>query len=557
MIAREPVAEPEDVAVDLRVPPNDVTSERAIIGAVLMDGRTMPEALPAVGRVLATLDASDFYGSARAKIWRASQAAHQRGVRPECVILQAHLSDDARAEAAACAALNVSPANIEHYAHVVRENAQRRALLVAGQRLVEASYKGADLRDIEALAVDGVQLAVQTGARVGVALEGDAPTLAELARAGTFTERQWIVEPFFPVGHVGILFAGPKVGKTTLLVALIVDLLLGRHPCEGAFGTDAQMPDDFEVLYLTEDGPQLLQLVRRCAGRAADVALARIRVISPKRSAQLRDFDQVTAEVREILTQNPKIRAFATDTLGNWSRATEMGSTYDYARMTVEVVTWANLAAMFGVAGSLVHHANRQGGFLGSQAIAGCSAVNIALTRPDEAARRLRLAWSGRSDDALHYQLLAAAGLLDHPEAEAIEAGRRSTVMHLEPFAFDDPAHGLSRAYRKVVVDEPMTAAEKAKARRTLDVKAVISCLRDHPDSEMGVAKIQAALAEGAWRRICLDAEGITTVPEWYWEEGSPGKTRVEKATKAIRDDLDAHPDALTVRNRALVWSCR
>ena len=159
------------------------------------------------------------------------------------------------------------------------------------------------------------------GRRAEFVPAGAAPTLAELARSGTYTERRWVVEPFFPVGHVGILFAGPKVGKTTLLVALIVDLLLERRPCEGAFEADEALPEDFEVLYLTEDGPQLLQLVRRCAGRAADAALARIRVISPERNAKLRSFDQVTAEVREILDQNPKIRAFVTDTLGERGRA--------------------------------------------------------------------------------------------------------------------------------------------------------------------------------------------------------------------------------------------
>jgi hypothetical protein len=177
---------------------------------------------------------------------------------------------------------------------------------------------------IEALAIECGRVAGKLGARAGIALEGDAPTLAELARDGTFTERRWVVEPFLPFGHVGMLFAGPKVGKSSLLIALIVDLLLGRRPCEGAFETDAPLPADFEILYLTEDAPQLLQLVRRCAGRAAEAVLARIRVISPERSAELRDFDEVTAEVREILAQNTEVRVFVTDTLGAWSRSTEI-----------------------------------------------------------------------------------------------------------------------------------------------------------------------------------------------------------------------------------------
>ncbi len=396
----------------------------------------------------------------------------------------------------------------------------------------------------------------QRGAHTAPAPSGNAPTLAELARDGTFSERRWIIEPFLPVGHVGILFAGPKVGKTTLIVAVLADVMLGRRPCDGAFEVAAPLPDDFEVLYLTEDGPQLLQLVRRCAGRAAPDVLARTRVISPNQSAKLRSFEDVAAEVHAILEQNRKIRIFVTDTLGAWSRSQEMGSTYDYARMTTEVVTWANLAATFDVAGNLVHHANRQGGFLGSQAIAGCSAVNIALTRPDENGRTVRLAWAGRSDDALHHQLLAEAGLLEHPEAERIDVGRRSTVVHLEPFAFDDGLHGLSRAYRKVLVEEALAPAQKAEARRELDVKAVISCLRELPNSAMGVPKLRSALADGAWRRACLDHNGITTVPEWYWQEGTPGKTRVENATRAIRDDLDAHPEELTLHNRALVWVC-
>ena len=70
----------------------------------------------------------------------------------------------------------------------------------------------------------------------------------------------------------------------------------------------------------------------------------------------------------------------------------------------------------------------------------------------------------------------------------------------------------------------------------------------------MGAATLQVALADGAWRRACTDVDGLTTVPQCYWNDGPPGKRRTENATKIIRDDIDAHPDALTLRNRALVW---
>lgn len=136
-----------------RVLPTDLEAEFAVLGAILLDPG-------AIARVLDQLVPEDFYREGHRSIYRAARALFGEGRAIDNVAVAEALSTAGALESAGgrarLAELQESvptAANIEHHARIVRDKAEKRALIEAGQRSMALGY------DPETRAEDAVRRA--------------------------------------------------------------------------------------------------------------------------------------------------------------------------------------------------------------------------------------------------------------------------------------------------------------------------------------------------------------------------------------------------------------
>ncbi|EME71403.1 replicative DNA helicase [Paramagnetospirillum caucaseum] len=129
---------PADTA--FRAPPHNYEAEQALLGAVMLRG-------PALDEVAEIVTAEHFADPAHGRIFAAMLALAERGAKPSPVTLQSYFERDvALAEIggvrylALLADCVVSTANVVDYARLVRDMADRRALIVACQGAVGEAY---------------------------------------------------------------------------------------------------------------------------------------------------------------------------------------------------------------------------------------------------------------------------------------------------------------------------------------------------------------------------------------------------------------------------------
>lgn len=131
--------EPERVET-LRVPPQSAESERAVIGAVMID----ETALPKVGDWLA---ADDFYRRDHRLIWRAIEALAEKRQPVDALTLGEWLeaSGESQEMGGTSALIDIAKhtytaANIEAHAEIVVEHSRRRKLIELGTGLVNDGF---------------------------------------------------------------------------------------------------------------------------------------------------------------------------------------------------------------------------------------------------------------------------------------------------------------------------------------------------------------------------------------------------------------------------------
>jgi hypothetical protein len=141
-------------------PPHDVEAERAILGAMMLS----PDVITDIAEAMSP---ADHYRPAHETIHRAIIALHEQGKPVDPITLAHYLAragDLDRVGGAAClhAAVNAVPTTThgEYYAEIVHELAERRRLIQAGTRLVQAaSAPDATADDVrEALALGNERL---------------------------------------------------------------------------------------------------------------------------------------------------------------------------------------------------------------------------------------------------------------------------------------------------------------------------------------------------------------------------------------------------------------
>lgn len=157
-----------------RTPPHDKTAERAVIGAALLNAQ-------ALVRAQAILEPQHFYINGHRRIWGALGRMHARGEGLDPVTLGAELAATGELErVGGQVALGsftdevATLGNIDHYSRIVLGLAARRALIHAGQRIIDDGYAvGIDIDH----AIDAARSAV-TGAAKELHAEGDAVPLS-------------------------------------------------------------------------------------------------------------------------------------------------------------------------------------------------------------------------------------------------------------------------------------------------------------------------------------------------------------------------------------------
>ncbi|TSB21862.1 DnaB-like helicase N-terminal domain-containing protein [Streptomyces benahoarensis] len=120
-------------------PPQDLEAEQSVLGAMLLSAQALTE-------VIETLDAGDYYRPAHETIHRAICELHDQGQSADPITVTHHLGkrgDLARVGGASYLHTLIqavpTAANAEYYAEIVREKAERRRLIEAGTRLVQAA----------------------------------------------------------------------------------------------------------------------------------------------------------------------------------------------------------------------------------------------------------------------------------------------------------------------------------------------------------------------------------------------------------------------------------
>ena len=258
-------AAPHDATV-LRIPASD-TAERAILGAVLSDAKCFY-------RVLDIITLDDFYSEPNRLIFEAFVLLAGDNSNIELLATTDQLERSGTLKAAGGVAYVASltdglpdPANVEHYAGIVRERAIKRELLRVSQETAAAC--GGDGGDVEAILAAAESTIANARARLGPAdhrgsrafrasVETEAARLRVRAEAARIVRQESALQRPFdavlladihdepaPSRIKGVLSAGGRMllaaqrkgGKTTTVLNLCLDVIrggafLGRFPVE-------------------------------------------------------------------------------------------------------------------------------------------------------------------------------------------------------------------------------------------------------------------------------------------------------------------------------------
>lgn len=246
-----------------RIPPHNLEAEAAVLGAVLVGGRSLLAEVVAAG-----IEPASFYDPRHEHVFSAMLTLDVEGVPIDVVTVADRLQKlDLLAIAggtAHLAALQASTtASISHarsHAGIVTEHQRRRRLVNVGGEIAELGYRSTPSAEAEARAVE-LLAAVRTSRPDDRALPGGAFVLNQPegvpAVWGAGDEVLW-------AQGESLLIVGPAgVGKTTLALQLVLSLVdVGRSDLLG-HPVAALGPGD-RVLYLACDRPaQVARAMRR------------------------------------------------------------------------------------------------------------------------------------------------------------------------------------------------------------------------------------------------------------------------------------------------------
>ncbi len=138
--------------LSIEMPPHDLEAEKAVLASLILDPSVRSE-------VAQVISPAEFYSPAHRVVWHALAEMARRGETPDPVLLSHELGPDGIAEIGGLAYLTEiiesvpTPANAVFYARIVKDHADRRAVIDAGRELLKLGNQSqcdADTRTAEA-----------------------------------------------------------------------------------------------------------------------------------------------------------------------------------------------------------------------------------------------------------------------------------------------------------------------------------------------------------------------------------------------------------------------
>jgi replicative DNA helicase len=212
-----------------RVPPSDINAEKAVLSAIMLDNN-------AIHQIYDRIKPDDFYHPAHQILYRAMVELKENNQPVDLPVLADHLSSAELLQSVGGAAALVeiadyeaTPANVEHYAKVVRGNSVKRGLISVASEIVSLGYDPSESADELLDAAESKIFALSTD----TALTTLRPLNEEMhdavdhidmlmTRGGDLTgipsgfERLDEVTGGLQGGELIILAARPSMGKTAL-----------------------------------------------------------------------------------------------------------------------------------------------------------------------------------------------------------------------------------------------------------------------------------------------------------------------------------------------------
>lgn len=228
-----------------KIPPHSLEAERAVLGACLVDPR-------ASGEVFAGLTEADFYLERHRQLYTAMRPLATGGRVVDLLLLTEALRSVGQLEAIGGAAylgqLTEEAAiqtRLPEYCRLVRDKAQLRDVIRLGTEMIGAAYEnGSGPGALLADATRGLEaLTRQAGLRTRPAMR----TLAELLAAPP-PRPAWLVEGLVLQGANGWIGAGAKVGKSYLVLDLLLACAIGQ-PWLGTF----PVPRALSIAFVEEE----------------------------------------------------------------------------------------------------------------------------------------------------------------------------------------------------------------------------------------------------------------------------------------------------------------
>lgn len=241
------------IDIDARVPPCDRTAERAMLGAILIDGR----ALWAAREILA---AEHIWDAGVRWAFEAACKCAEQGMNIDPVTLRAaleasrHWSENMEALLRECVEEAPGAAGVADYARRIRSKARLRGLAKAGERLVAACYRPDT--DADALA------ALAAGTILKIAGDRPEDSLVQIQRvmqdAAERVENPTRVAAGISTGltdldalvgglrggELIVLAARPSMGKTSLALGMIRAAAMGAVPSTRVLFASLEMTRD-------------------------------------------------------------------------------------------------------------------------------------------------------------------------------------------------------------------------------------------------------------------------------------------------------------------------
>ena len=130
-----------------RVPPHDLSAEKAVLSSLLLDPRAFHE-------VLAEVKLDDFYHPAHQLLFAAMSQVHDAGRPVDLITLSEHLTLQKQLDSvggpvalAEIADYAATAANVTHHARIVRDKAVKRRLIGVATEIVQTGYEETESAD--------------------------------------------------------------------------------------------------------------------------------------------------------------------------------------------------------------------------------------------------------------------------------------------------------------------------------------------------------------------------------------------------------------------------